>query len=64
MKLSYTGKGGSGGGLKLLAGPTKPAGYKEEDRLKATPSPPGWGPTTTPRQQQLVTETAATKFAP
>ena len=38
--------------------------YGEEERLKAAPSPPGCGLTTPPLKQQLVTETATTKFAP
>ena len=68
MTLSYTGKGGreggGGGGLKLLAGPTKPGRLQGSGQTKAAPSPPGWGLTTPPRKEQLVTETATTKFAP
>ena len=67
MTLSYTGKGGrEGGGKGLSSWQIQPnrAGYREEDRLKAAPSPPGWGLITPPRKQQLLTETATTKFAP
>ena len=66
MTLSYTGKGGREGGKGLRSWQIEPnrAGYREEDRLKAAPSPPGWGLITSPRKQQLVTETATTKFAP
>lgn len=70
MTLSYTGKGGRKGGREggkgLSSWQVQPnrAGCREEDRLKAAPSPAGWGLTTPPRKQQLVTETATTKFAP
>ena len=64
MTLSYTGKGGRGEGLSSWQVQPNRAGYREEDKLKAAPSPPGWGLITPPRKQQLVTETATTKFAP
>jgi len=35
MRLSYTEKGGSGGGLKLLAGPTKPGRLQERGQIKS-----------------------------